>query len=483
MKNHLSKFIAVILQLILLKSFSQDVDSSAVIRAMKDEPVKMEKLYKLAQKSIYHHPDESLDLTLEVYRLASRFNDNHYKTLALVTRGNAFNVMSRFDSARANFDRALKYCETTGNQKDLPASLIGLGAVERRQGRYKESAGFLVRAIKVSEETGNEFTRGNAMMTLANVYFQSNQSENSLKYFSEALEIFKKLNDETAQLQCLGNMGNVYYMKKDFTKATETFGLIAKQYEKKGNMEGLSNSLNNLGNVYAEQGKYARANEYYLEALHVFEKIGNQQGIILATNNIGGIYLETGKPADAVKYLLEGLEAAKKINSRSDIGISYEGLAACYSSLKDYKNAFEYQRLFTSMKDTLLNNENLKQINDMQARYESEKKDKELTKKDAEIFRQQSDAKQKSMQRNALIIGLALTLALMFMVLRGYAQKQKTNKLLESKNKTIEHQKALVEDKQKEILDSIHYARRIQMALIPGEKAFNKFLEFARQNN
>ena len=59
----------------------------------------------------------------------------------------------------------------------------------------------------------------------------------------------------------------------------------------------------------------------------------------------------------------------------------------------------------------------------------------------------------------------------------NYRRKQQAHKALAEKNILIEEQKKEVEEKQKEILDSIHYAKRIQTALIINEKYIDKNLE------
>ncbi|MDO9001740.1 MAG: hypothetical protein Q7W45_18380, partial [Bacteroidota bacterium] len=68
------------------------------------------------------------------------------------------------------------------------------------------------------------------------------------------------------------------------------------------------------------------------------------------------------------------------------------------------------------------------------------------------------------------IVGFGLVLILALFILRGYKQKQKANAIIIT-------QKRLVDEKQKEILDSIHYAKRIQTALLPSEKYIEKSLQ------
>ena len=75
---------------------------------------------------------------------------------------------------------------------------------------------------------------------------------------------------------------------------------------------------------------------------------------------------------------------------------------------------------------------------------------------------------------NALIIGFVLVLIFAIYIFRSYRMKQKANKIIETQKQEVERQKELVEEKQKAMLDSIHYARRIQQSLLPTEKYIEK---------
>jgi serine phosphatase RsbU (regulator of sigma subunit) len=122
------------------------------------------------------------------------------------------------------------------------------------------------------------------------------------------------------------------------------------------------------------------------------------------------------------------------------------------------------------VKDTIFNEESNKQMTEMETKYETEKKDKEIQLLNKDKTIQSTELEKQKMVRNSFIGGFLLVLALAFFILRGYNQKQKANQLLEEKNTTIENQKQIVEEHQKEIIDSITYAKRIQEAILPPEK-------------
>ena len=129
------------------------------------------------------------------------------------------------------------------------------------------------------------------------------------------------------------------------------------------------------------------------------------------------------------------------------------------------------------LKDTLFNADKNKEITRKEMNYEFEKK--EAAQK-AEQEKQQAvaeaDKKKQQVILYSVISGLLIVLIFAGFIFRALRITQKQKKL-------IEEQKKLVEEKQKEILDSIHYAKRIQTALLPTEKYIDKTLKRLMKNN
>ena len=61
-----------------------------------------------------------------------------------------------------------------------------------------------------------------------------------------------------------------------------------------------------------------------------------------------------------------------------------------------------------------------------------------------------------------------------------YRRIKKARKDLIKKNEEIQLQKMVIEEKQKEIIDSINYAKRIQQSLLPTEKYLERVLKQLR---
>jgi hypothetical protein len=158
------------------------------------------------------------------------------------------------------------------------------------------------------------------------------------------------------------------------------------------------------------------------------------------------------------------MQVAKELGFPENIKNSAITLKEIYKSQNKYNEALEMFELEIKMRDSIYNQETQKATIKKQMQYTFEKKELETKaeqdKKDAIA---KAELKQKENERNYFIAGFGLVLILALFIFRGYQQKQNANAI-------ILEQKHLVDEKQKEILDSIHYAKRIQTALLPNEQ-------------
>ena len=182
-------------------------------------------------------------------------------------------------------------------------------------------------------------------------------------------------------------------------------------------------------------------------------------------------------------YLQKSISIAREINTKDIIREIYVVMAKMYSLQGNYKLAYEYHIKYSAIKDTLLNEESLSQINEMQTKYETEKKDKELVLKNAEIKQKKLESEKEQVLRYTLYVGLLLTLVFGVFIFNRFRVTQKQKKIIEIQKHQVEIQKEMVEEKQNEILDSIHYAKRIQKSMLTNEKHIEKELNRLKKNN
>ena len=112
-----------------------------------------------------------------------------------------------------------------------------------------------------------------------------------------------------------------------------------------------------------------------------------------------------------------------------------------------------------------------------QAAADSVKNAEEQKIKDAQLMAQSASLKQEKTQRYALYAGLVLIVGFLVFVFNRFRITQRQKKIIEKQKQLVDEAFEKLEEKQKEIMDSIHYAKRIQKALMTSEFLIGKFLK------
>src|SRR6185295_18106800 len=131
--------------------------------------------------------------------------------------------------------------------------------------------------------------------------------------------------------------------------------------------------------------------KYYLQSLENYNEAGNKYGVALSFITIGQFYSRQSKYSSAIDSLNKGVALAREIGSKELIKDGYHNLADTYYHLPNPDSTYHYFNLFSKVKDTLLNEESSKEINEMQVQYETEKKDKEITQLNLESEKKKSE--------------------------------------------------------------------------------------------
>lgn len=371
---------------------------------------------------------------------------------------------SDYNRALEFYLRALPILEEIKDRKGMSSVYNNIGMVYDDKGEYTKALEFLLKSLKIREELGDKQGISASYGNIGGIHYSKGDYAKALDFHLKAVEIRKEIGNKKGLASSYNNIGIIYDDKGDYLKALEYQEKSLEIKEKIGDKKGMALSYGNMGNTFKHMGDHRKALEYFLKSLKLKEELEDKRGMASTYHNIGLLYLVMGRLPESKLYQQKGLFIAREIDARPDILKSYEGLSKVDSALGNYKDAYEHHKKFTMIKDSIFNEEANKKVVQSEMNFEFEKKEQaaklEQEKKDALA----SEAlKKQKMQRNGFIGGFALMLALAGVSYRGYRNKRKAHRM-------IALQKMLVEEKQKEIVDSIQYAKRIQYALLAHDE-------------
>jgi tetratricopeptide (TPR) repeat protein len=398
------------------------------------------KFLKKFQRSSYDGLHFSFLFILLFFTSGSSAQDQHtidslQKLLPTITIDSTkINVLNDLSSEVVDIDptksinyatEALRLAETLKLKKGAAKALHNIGNGHYNLAEYKIALSYYIRALNIQEAIGNKKGILSSSGAIGNVFLDLDQPDEAFKYFKQALAISKELNSKSGMAASLVAIGHVYSDKEDFKQALEYIFQSVKLFEEIGNKEAVGTCYNNIADAYQHLKEPAKAMYYVNKAYDQYHEVGNVYGMALALNNIGNFYQQTGNQEKALEYFKRGLEQAQKIGANERILSAYEGISKTYKALGRYKEALAINELHQQMNDSIYNTESSKQIAEMQARFDTEKKAKEI-----DILTKDKKLKEEELLKQRLIswsmaIGGCLLLLLALLAIRGYIQKRK----------------------------------------------------------
>ncbi len=396
-----------------------------------------------------------------------------------------------YSTALDYYFKTLKIAEEIKNQKIEANTLGNIGIVYDKRADYNKALDYYFKALKIKEILGDKSGIANQFGSIGNIYGRLENFPQALEYYFKALKIEEeKVGDKNIIAGLLGSIGIIYMKQGNYNKALDYNLKSLKIAEELGDKEGIAITLRSIAGIYREQADkigpdkkklreqlYKKAFDFNMKSLKMIEELGNKREIALGLINIGSLNITLGKFKEAEKQLQRAAIIGNNIGTIDYVMQSEELLSKLYDTLGRSKEALVHYKKAMALKDSLSIEENKKQLVRKEMNYEFDKKE---TATKAENEKQQAIAQEKNHKQKIIswLIAGGLLLALLFsgFVFRSLRTTRKQKDIIELQKNEATQQKHIVEEKQKEIVDSITYAKRIQTALLTSEEYINEHL-------
>ena len=224
-------------------------------------------------------------------------------------------------------------------------------------------------------------------------------------------------------------------------------------------------------------GYFHTGDEKHIQKAIAYWKIHpNNYNMSYASLIMGSIYFEMKDYNKSIECYNFVKTFAEPAGIKELIRDAYLGLSQCYELKKDNTNALLFHKKYSLVKDSLTDELNNQQVRDLEINYETEKKNKEIELLTQRTVNQGLEADKRKVILFATLISLLGVVILSVVLYNRFRLKKKSHQELEQTNIEINYQKSLIEIKNKEITDSINYARRIQRVLLTSDKYISKYL-------
>lgn len=426
-------------------------------------------------------PEEAAAEGAELLKKFTSPEDKKNRAKVLSILGNAHTNLSNNRQALEYYEQALTIYRELGLEK-------GIGSVLNNVGLIRQDEGDCSGALKRFMEASDIFLKINEQNYLAlsytnigNLYYTLGRYDKALDYLSKAVRISEISGDSTNMAMSYNNVGNVYLSLEDFAPALEFYNKALAINKSLNRIYGLSTSYNNIAMVYEGQGEYKLALEHNRLSIELSRRVNDNEGIVLSLVNTSNIYialdefeqaevslmeaqrlsssissgytkskiqiglgklrLVTNHYDESINYYRNALTYALKAKANTQLLEIYKGLSEAWKGKGDYKRAYELLELFTSITDSIYNEENNNRLNMLRVSFESEN-----TERDNQLLKQQNIFSQLALKRQQTIRNLFIGfsgIVIIFLVILYYLyqSKNRKSKLLAERNEQIIRQK------------------------------------------
>ena len=454
MKKIFLKTVLIILMLPHL-AFAQstEIDSLKSLLNRPDDSLKVRlllKIYEEYEQGKILLGKEYLDHAVEI---SEELNIELLKANVLLKYGNFYNITGDFESAIVYMTKAKGIFEEGGYFSGVGSAYNNLGSTYEKLGKYDEAMDNLIKALNIYESQFDSLNTAKSLLNLGLLYSRQEDYVKSLELYNKSLEIREKLGDKDGIALLYNNMAIVNYYLEDFDNVRSYFEKAYEIYVELGNVRRQLMALSNIAEIHNIIGQKEKALATYFKILELDTELGHKGELAQTHYQIGSIYESRNDFRNAKKHFYLSLEIAQKIGAQVDIRDAYGQLMEIFKIEKKFEKALEYNELYLAINDSIFNVEKSRQIQEIETKYETKKKEQQIINLENEKIIKDLIIKK---QRNVSVFLIAGFVFVLIFILTLFVQIKRIRKA----NTILAYQKS-------QITESIEYASRIQTAILP----------------
>ncbi|MCC1484314.1 tetratricopeptide repeat-containing sensor histidine kinase [Winogradskyella immobilis] len=348
------------------------------------------------------------------------------------------NQLGRFHFFTGQLDSALHYFRNSktlliglNDQKRAAIINISLGAIQLRQGDYEKTITTLTQSASFFEDTKDELNAAKCYSNIASAFAELEIYPKAIEYSKKALIVFENQNQTQFRLITLPNLATQYYKNGDTIKAIDYNNKAEQLASKVGDKRSLSIIYNNLGDLYLEKD-INKAKQYLEKTLQLKNELNLKSGIEITQSNLGYIHLKNKDYKTAISFFKK---AEQLIRGKQRVNV-YNNLRDTYKGLGQMNSALEYSEKSSQLNDSILNIESQKSFIEIQTKYETEKKEKEIL----QLKTENLEVNYRRKQNRNLLLGSLIALFTAIFGLYMVFKNAKRKRIIMEQNLTIQQQ-------------------------------------------
>ena len=373
----------------------------------------------LANSNMRSYPDSSFKLLNVVYKEFQKRNEAKFLSFIHTAFGGYYRKTGNFKEAIANYQKAITFAEKhygTSDPKKLnqivAAQYNSIAIVNQEMSDFELSTQNALKALKIANQFNLPQIELASSIILGNIQMHFKQLDQAEKSFFSAKNLSSKINDQYLLGVALANLGIINLLRVENSSENKKAYLASKKYflealnmaKTQKDYTAITARYSNLANVENAIKNFKSANIYLQEALKNAELSNSKLLKMQVTTSLARNHLGLNDTPRAIELANLALEMSKQLSNEKELPNLYNILQEAYTKEKDFAKALEYQKAQMAAKDSLYTTNTTTKITELQTKYETEKKQKEI-----EVLTLQNQTKEAQIkQKNYLILAATL---------------------------------------------------------------------------
>lgn len=458
-KRQLLLFILTAFTLITNAKNSVDIktDSLEMIVSTSVKDSNLVNNYLLLSEELFEHKiNESKTFANKAHHISKQINYPIGKANALYILGSIDLQQGKLHLALNHLKQSTALFENLSNKKGLAKSHAKIGNTYAALGDMVKSIKHQQKASSFYTEIYDEIGIANCYSNLGQTHFLQKNYSTALRYYRKAKIIYQRDSAEKPIAELYNRISLVFRALKQYDKSYDYDYLALMTQEKLRDKQGIANSNYNIGKTSILQGYVGKAKGYIEYAQKTYLELEDNLGVAKCYLLLAKVNIDEKNYGIANSNLLKSVDIAKEGGALSELSEAYLLLSNINFKSENYKAAYRYLNMHTQLKDSLFSKEKTRQFSEAEVKFQSQAKDEEI-----------SIAKQHEKENNIrFIIYISISVSVFGMLAYIIILMQKKSRAIKLANENFEGANKLMHLRNKEIIDSISYAKKIQEAIL-----------------
>jgi len=399
---------------------------------------------------------ESLNLTAELYGDLRNYDSSRYyarnalsaaeiyhidslKGYSLIYLGMSDFKTGAFKQSIEKYKNAVSVFIKANKLPGLASTYLDIGISEDKISQYGEAINYFLRSSVIFENLKNDEYLSYNFNSIANCFVELNNYPKALEYNKKALTIREKLHEKELVAESLNNIGFVFEKNKQPDSAIYYLSrcLTMRQYEKDSTTLVLT--LQNLGASLKTKGDLKKAENYILRSQHIAANYGMKEELARGSSDLAEIYIEQKKYKQALTAINLTISTAQQLNIPELLLEAYSIKYNLYEQSGDYKNALYYGNKKSDLKDSLFSVAKNKTIDELEIKYQTSQKEKDIASLHLQNNLEQKIVKQQKISITVLVISAVLLLLLFMIAYNSFRVKNRANLRIQTLMRDLHH--------------------------------------------